>query len=397
MIKFKKSEEFEYNKFKVDEKKIRVDLIGLIMVKNQENNILNALDSIYNLCDSIIVVDTGSTDKTVDNIKKSYPDVTLNHLPWEENYAKMRNQCLEFVPNDSWVLFIDSDETINSALSYKEIHSFLFYLDNKYSNIDKICTVKQIQPNRPVFFRPERFIKKTKTLKYFGYVHEEPRSSNKNGLIKFDIDIDIMNLGLTKGESEKFDKKNRYYSLMLKNMAEEPDNPRWISLITPPMIDNNFMDRTEYIDILKQHILINKSESIEISNINRGSYLPYLLEKYIMELIKTNNDTLANEYIKIARKILPYQSNFVVFEMMIFLKKIKLESKDKLDEIVCFIDSNDINLIHESSEGSEEALSLMVAHLLCTLGEYDQVKDLYSTVSDEEIKYLMLNEISILE
>lgn len=42
-----------------------VFLTGLIMVKNQEKNIINAIKSIQKYCDLLVIVDTGSTDKTV--------------------------------------------------------------------------------------------------------------------------------------------------------------------------------------------------------------------------------------------------------------------------------------------------------------------------------------------
>lgn len=78
MLKFKEYPNLEYKVYKPYKKISKpLNLIGLIMVKNQEDNVLNALKSISKICDSIIVVDTGSTDDTVNRIKKK---ISISYL-----------------------------------------------------------------------------------------------------------------------------------------------------------------------------------------------------------------------------------------------------------------------------------------------------------------------------
>ncbi|MCJ1968871.1 glycosyltransferase [Lactococcus carnosus] len=396
MINFKKDSTLEYSTYYENSSSISsTNLVGLIMVKNQEDYILKTIASIYSICDYIVVVDTGSTDETINRIKKKYPSVTLKYLDWEEDYAKMRNLCLEFISNNSWILFIDSDEILKSSLNYNEIHSFLNHLDEYYDNQDIICTVKQKQKGRPVFCRPERFIKKTSNIFYYGYVHEEVRTNNIKSLLKIDTSIEIFNHGTTGSEFKKFDKEKRYAKLLIKNIEEEPDNPRWVSLINSSLISNHFLSYTDYISLLKKHILIDNSTSLSTSNIIRSPYLSYLLERYCIELIKSNEDKLAIEYINFAQNIFPYDANFKVFEVTLFLQRIEKETYQVLKNIIIFIENSDTNIINEASEGSEESLTGVTIRLLTILGKKDKARELYEKLSDELIKEMLTNEMSL--
>lgn len=396
MIKFKESSELDYTIFEPCNKENEVKLEGLIMVKNQENYILDTLNSIVNICDTITVVDTGSTDSTVSNVMKYYPNVQIKFLEWEENYAKMRNKCLKFISVGSWVLFIDSDETIDTNLTYDVIHNFLNYIDELYPSKDKICTVKQRHIGRPAFFHIERFVKKTDTLYYAGYVHEEPRSSSEYGMIKLNTDIDLINQGLTNQEIAKFSKETRYCNLLLKNIEKEPDNPRWVSLISPTMIEQNYISKTDYMLLLKKHILKNVCGEISKNNLKNGPYLSYLLERYCVSLIKWD-DRKAIPYIQLSKELFPYDINFIVFEMTLFLKNIEHELSQKLKEIINYAEETDKERIHEDSEGTEEALTGIVVRLLCKLGQYEQARKINGIISDELVQKMLTNENKILK
>jgi glycosyltransferase involved in cell wall biosynthesis len=88
---------------------------AVIITKNEEENIKRCLQSL-SWCDEIIVVDDDSTDKTVEIAKKSGAKVynrTMN-----SDFSAQRNFGLEKAKGD-WVLFIDADEKVTSALWYE--------------------------------------------------------------------------------------------------------------------------------------------------------------------------------------------------------------------------------------------------------------------------------------
>lgn len=81
-----------------------------MMVKNEEEMLPRCLNSIKHLIDELIVVDTGSTDKTIE-IAESF-GAKIYHHPWENNFSKHRNQSLGYATGD-WIIQIDADEELN--------------------------------------------------------------------------------------------------------------------------------------------------------------------------------------------------------------------------------------------------------------------------------------------
>lgn len=88
-------------------------LSAIIIAKNEEKNIKRCIDSLIGCIDDIvIVVDNGSTDKTL-SIVKSY-NVTCINSDWL-GYAKTKSLALENTKHN-WVLWIDADECLTTEL-----------------------------------------------------------------------------------------------------------------------------------------------------------------------------------------------------------------------------------------------------------------------------------------
>ncbi|GGG61670.1 glycosyltransferase family 2 protein [Epilithonimonas arachidiradicis] len=85
---------------------------GLIITFNEEKNMREVLEC-FDFCDEIIVVDSFSTDKTIE-IASTFPKVKIIQNKFED-FTKQRNIALDAAKND-WVLFLDGDERITSEL-----------------------------------------------------------------------------------------------------------------------------------------------------------------------------------------------------------------------------------------------------------------------------------------
>lgn len=86
-------------------------LSACMIVKNEEDMIAACLDSIVPVCDEVVIVDTGSTDRTI-AIATGYGDkIKLYQHPWMNDFSYHRNQSIEHSTGD-WLMIIDADEEL---------------------------------------------------------------------------------------------------------------------------------------------------------------------------------------------------------------------------------------------------------------------------------------------
>lgn len=89
----------------------RPTLSVCMIVRNNEATLERALKSIQPVADEIVIVDTGSTDNTLEIARRFTEDI--HHFTWIDNFAAARNEALKFATKD-WVLSIDSDEYMDA-------------------------------------------------------------------------------------------------------------------------------------------------------------------------------------------------------------------------------------------------------------------------------------------
>lgn len=91
-----------------------VDLTIIILTKNEEQNLKKCISSFCGVAKRVVIVDSFSTDKTVELAKKLGADVYLHQF---ESHADQFNWALENVElNTTWVAKIDADEEFTSEL-----------------------------------------------------------------------------------------------------------------------------------------------------------------------------------------------------------------------------------------------------------------------------------------
>lgn len=88
-----------------------VKISATIITFNEERNIVRAIESLR-CCDEIIVVDSGSNDRTVELATNLGARVVDN--PWP-GYSSQKNFASEHAAND-WILSVDADESVSEAL-----------------------------------------------------------------------------------------------------------------------------------------------------------------------------------------------------------------------------------------------------------------------------------------
>ena len=80
-----------------------------MIVKNEEANLGLCLESVKGVADEIIIVDTGSTDRTVE-IARRY-GAKISSYKWDDDFAAARNVSLQSATSN-WIMVLDADEAL---------------------------------------------------------------------------------------------------------------------------------------------------------------------------------------------------------------------------------------------------------------------------------------------
>ena len=109
------------------------DLTTIILTFNEEKNIANAINSVKNLSKRIVVVDSYSTDKTVE-IAESLGAEVIQH-PFENQAQQFIYAINHLTINTQWIMRLDADEMISNDAA-REIEDIC--LTNKNTDINGI-------------------------------------------------------------------------------------------------------------------------------------------------------------------------------------------------------------------------------------------------------------------
>lgn len=129
-----------------------------MIVKNEEHCLARALDSIKDVADQIIVVDTGSTDKTKEIALKYTNEVY--HFAWLDDFSAARNYSLSFAIQD-WILILDADEAIEDPDRLQKLL--------EYENVDAWMLVQQTNSS---LCHTTRLFRNHLDIKWHNRIHE---------------------------------------------------------------------------------------------------------------------------------------------------------------------------------------------------------------------------------
>jgi len=80
-----------------------------LIVKNEAHRLPSLLKSLSTICEQLALVDTGSTDDTVQVAKSMGAEVSM--FPWNDSFSHARNRSLEMAEHP-WILYVDADDSV---------------------------------------------------------------------------------------------------------------------------------------------------------------------------------------------------------------------------------------------------------------------------------------------
>ncbi|SHJ46085.1 Glycosyltransferase involved in cell wall bisynthesis [Clostridium cavendishii DSM 21758] len=147
----------------------KVSLSLCMIVKDEEKTLARALNSVKSFIDEIIIVDTGSTDKT--KIIAQNFNAMIYDFKWINDFSAARNFSFSKATSD-YILWLDGDDFINDE-NIKKIENLLSNLDSTYDyiNAEYILGRNEVG-NINYSLRRNRIVKRNMNFKWIGNVHE---------------------------------------------------------------------------------------------------------------------------------------------------------------------------------------------------------------------------------
>lgn len=196
-----------------------------MIVKDEEKYLdktLTALKPLMKEVESeLIIVDTGSTDKTVE-IAKSHTD-KVYFKEWTGDFAEMRNESFKYATGE-WILVLDADEEL---VEYEKFVEFIKSDKSKKYKSLGISLINFLDENLTRYTRAPllRIFKNEKGFKYEGSIHEQPVYqfpiyNPVDGAMTFN------HYGyIYEDESIRQKKMKRNEENLIKELKKDPNNP----------------------------------------------------------------------------------------------------------------------------------------------------------------------------
>jgi glycosyltransferase involved in cell wall biosynthesis len=234
----------------------KISIGAAIITKNEEKNIVRCLNSLIEICNQIVVVDTGSSDKTIEIVTPK--GVNLFYKKWSNDFSEARNYAIRHLHTD-WILSIDADEEIVENNMSAELNNIIqnngnvggvSVIINNFLDEDLLTSKKH---NYTRIFRND------KRIMFEGKIHEQVATSIKNiGLQIVESNIIINHFGYI---GKNIEKEGRNRDLLVEeiNKNSEDDFLKYHLAMTDFSIGN----KDEAFKLLSELIASNTLSDIQ--------------------------------------------------------------------------------------------------------------------------------------
>jgi len=234
-----------------------IRLSQCMIVKNEEKNIRRALSWGKGIVYEQIVVDTGSSDRTVQIAEEMGAKVF--HFPWDNDFSAAKNFALEQAKGD-WIAFLDADE----YFSEEDARKILPLLKN---------AMKQFPPKeRPQIIRAmianlndsgnvfstavqSRIFKNNPSLRYVNRIHEQLCLAGGGKVVTLDATdlLTIYHTGYSAAVYKETGKIGRNRSLLEEEVERDPENYNAWSYLGDTLLAENKLIESEaaYIRVME--------------------------------------------------------------------------------------------------------------------------------------------------
>lgn len=309
----------------------RPTISACMIVKNEEKFLTQCLTSIKGAVDEIIIVDTGSTDRTVD-IAHSF-GANVYHHPWNNSFSEARNHSLKYASGD-WILQIDADETLEQA----DIPLLYKFINNDSYNVLFVAIYNEL-PGGSAKHYFQRIFRRGKAH-FEGIVHNQLLFEGK----ALQSEIRFYHYGYNLSDHEMQKKYKRTGDLLRQQLAENPDN----LFVMANLVRNyrNEYDFDKVIDLAENGLKISATQTDLVSKNQRQRLSIDLAHAFL-------NKNLVEKAELVCKKALIENSDS--FDILLVLGEVLMKKGVYNDALPCFKKY----LILKEKENKEPAFFLL--------------------------------------
>jgi glycosyltransferase involved in cell wall biosynthesis/Flp pilus assembly protein TadD len=231
-----------------------------MIVRNNESTLVPCLASIRPWVDELIVVDTGSTDRT--------PDIAARHgaqvyrFPWCDDFAAARNESLRHA-HGKWLFWMDSDDTVDPANGSKlrefgrarhrdKTLGFVMQVHCPGDDANDITVVDHVKMFRNL---PE--------LRFEGRIHEQvlPAIRRLGGEVEF-TDIFVVHSGADRTAAGRQRKLQRDLHILRLDLRDRPDHPFVLFNLGMTLADAG--EHAQAVDALSRSLLVSPPQDSHV-------------------------------------------------------------------------------------------------------------------------------------
>jgi glycosyltransferase involved in cell wall biosynthesis len=194
-----------------------------MIVKNEERVLGDCLKSIRAYVDEIILVDTGSTDRTVEIAKEAGAKVFF--FEWCDDFSAARNVSLSHATGD-WILWMDADDTILPECGAK-LHDLVMLAEERVTGyIMQVHIPPAPGDNGFTIVDHVKLFRNLPSLRFEGRIHEQILEPiyRAGGTIQRS-DLYVVHSGYDYSPEGQKHKRARDLRILEKDLAERPDHP----------------------------------------------------------------------------------------------------------------------------------------------------------------------------
>jgi len=193
-----------------------------MIVRNEEANLPGCLASAHDLVDEIVVVDTGSTDRTGE--LAAVAGAQVHEFAWVDDFAAARNETLRHATGD-WVFWLDADDRIDETNRRRLRNLFAGLGGDNLAYVMKCVCLPDSKSRTTTAVDHVRLFRNDPQIRWSYRVHEQilPAVRQSGGAVRW-TDITIHHSGY-QDPALRRRKLDRDLRLLQLQDAERPDEP----------------------------------------------------------------------------------------------------------------------------------------------------------------------------